>query len=53
MGERVTVIPNHICPCVNLQNDAWWFGADGELTELPIDTADEFTEDDPGPPDPT
>lgn len=24
VGERVTVIPNHICPCVNLQDDVWW-----------------------------
>jgi D-serine deaminase-like pyridoxal phosphate-dependent protein len=24
IGERVTIIPNHICPCVNLQNQAWW-----------------------------
>ena len=24
LGERVTVIPNHICPCVNLQDSAWW-----------------------------
>lgn len=24
VGERVTVIPNHICPCVNLQDQIWW-----------------------------
>lgn len=24
IGERVTVIPNHICPCVNLQDAVWW-----------------------------
>jgi D-serine deaminase-like pyridoxal phosphate-dependent protein len=24
VGERVTVIPNHICPCVNLQDSVWW-----------------------------
>ncbi len=24
IGDRVTVIPNHICPCVNLQNQVWW-----------------------------
>ncbi len=24
VGERVTVIPNHICPCVNLQDQLWW-----------------------------
>lgn len=25
VGERVTVIPNHICPCVNLQDQVWWW----------------------------
>jgi len=24
VGERVTVIPNHICPCINLQDVVWW-----------------------------
>jgi D-serine deaminase-like pyridoxal phosphate-dependent protein len=24
VGERVSVIPNHICPCVNLQDSVWW-----------------------------
>jgi len=24
LGQRVTVIPNHICPCVNLQDRVWW-----------------------------
>lgn len=24
VGERVTVIPNHICPCINLQDQFWW-----------------------------
>ena len=24
VGDRVTVIPNHICPCVNLQDQVWW-----------------------------
>jgi D-serine deaminase-like pyridoxal phosphate-dependent protein len=24
VGERVSVIPNHICPCVNLQDSFWW-----------------------------
>ena len=24
VGERVTVIPNHICVCVNLQDQLWW-----------------------------
>ncbi|MDB5304664.1 MAG: D-threonine aldolase [Phycisphaerales bacterium] len=24
VGDRVSVIPNHICPCVNLQDNVWW-----------------------------
>lgn len=24
IGERISIIPNHICPCINLQNYAWW-----------------------------
>ncbi|CAN5600917.1 alanine racemase [soil metagenome] len=24
VGERVSIIPNHICPCVNLQDRMWW-----------------------------
>jgi len=24
IGERLTVIPNHICPCVNLHDRVWW-----------------------------
>jgi D-serine deaminase-like pyridoxal phosphate-dependent protein len=24
IGERVSIIPNHICPCVNLQDRVWW-----------------------------
>jgi D-serine deaminase-like pyridoxal phosphate-dependent protein len=37
LGERVTVIPNHICPCVNLQDRAWLRHADGTLVPLTID----------------
>ncbi|RLS30023.1 MAG: D-TA family PLP-dependent enzyme [Planctomycetota bacterium] len=37
VGERVTVIPNHICPVVNLHDTAWWWEADGSLQVLPID----------------
>jgi D-serine deaminase-like pyridoxal phosphate-dependent protein len=38
LGERVTVIPNHICPCVNLHDTIWWRDEEGKLAELPIDT---------------
>jgi D-serine deaminase-like pyridoxal phosphate-dependent protein len=36
LGERVSVIPNHICPCVNLQDNLWWL-ENGELRPLPVD----------------
>ncbi len=37
VGERVTVIPNHVCPAVNLQSHVWWHEADGSLQALPVD----------------
>jgi D-serine deaminase-like pyridoxal phosphate-dependent protein len=37
VGQRVTVIPNHICPCVNLVDRFWWHGADGHLREFVVD----------------
>ncbi|HSI32772.1 MAG TPA: alanine racemase, partial [Tepidisphaeraceae bacterium] len=36
VGERVTIIPNHICPCVNLQNQVWWREA-GEVRPINVD----------------
>jgi D-serine deaminase-like pyridoxal phosphate-dependent protein len=37
VGERVTVIPNHICPCINLQDAVWLRCEDGSLQRLPVD----------------
>jgi D-serine deaminase-like pyridoxal phosphate-dependent protein len=37
IGERVTVIPNHVCPCVNLQDVMWWDEGAGELEPLTVD----------------
>jgi D-serine deaminase-like pyridoxal phosphate-dependent protein len=37
VGQRVTVVPNHICPCVNLMDRFWWHNADGHLRELVVD----------------
>ena len=37
VGERVTVIPNHICPCINLRDQVWWREADGRLRPLAVD----------------
>jgi len=36
VGDRVHVIPNHICPCVNLQDTVYW--QEGSAIEpLPVD----------------
>jgi len=37
LGQRLRVIPNHICPCVNLQNTAWMLMPDGTIESLPVD----------------
>ncbi len=37
IGERVQVIPNHICPCVNLQDQMLLRMENGELELIPID----------------
>lgn len=37
VGERVSVIPNHICPCINLQDAVWWREPDGGLRRLTVD----------------
>ena len=38
VGERVSIIPNHICPCVNLRDEVWVRYATGELEPMRIDT---------------
>ena len=38
LGERVTVIPNHICPCVNLFDHIWMRPAGSQtMNEIPVD----------------
>lgn len=41
IGDRVSIIPNHICPCINLQDSFWWFeeGFDQSAapTKMPVD----------------
>jgi D-serine deaminase-like pyridoxal phosphate-dependent protein len=37
LGERVTVIPNHICPCINLQDTCWLKHEDGHLEPSQVD----------------
>ncbi|HSU66888.1 MAG TPA: alanine racemase [Tepidisphaeraceae bacterium] len=36
VGERVSIIPNHICPCVNLQDFVWVRTTDGE-EQVPVE----------------
>jgi D-serine deaminase-like pyridoxal phosphate-dependent protein len=36
VGDQVEVIPNHICPCVNLQSAIWWL-AEGSAVRMPVD----------------
>lgn len=38
IGERVTIIPNHVCPCVNLHDAVWLKATDGSLNCSPVDT---------------
>lgn len=37
VGEQVTVIPNHICPCINLQDRIYWQEAGAAPRPLPVD----------------
>ncbi len=37
VGERVTIIPNHICPCVNLHDSFWWLEPGAEPWREPVD----------------
>lgn len=37
LGERITVIPNHICPCINLQESVWLRDQSGNLEPLTLD----------------
>jgi D-serine deaminase-like pyridoxal phosphate-dependent protein len=37
VGERVTIIPNHICPCINLQDRVYWRERDDRLRPLDVD----------------
>lgn len=37
IGERVRVIPNHICPAINLEDVVWLKNDDGSVTSLTVD----------------
>ncbi len=36
VGERVTIVPNHVCPCVNLHDRLWWRTDEGPRP-LPVE----------------
>ncbi|MEI6037970.1 MAG: hypothetical protein WCQ91_08615 [Planctomycetota bacterium] len=42
VGERVSVIPNHICPCINLQDAVWWRES-GVIRRVTIDARGELS----------
>jgi len=37
VGELLTIIPNHVCPTINLADSAWWLAAGDEPETIPID----------------
>lgn len=37
VGDRLTIIPNHVCPTINLTDSAWWITAEGQAEPLTID----------------
>lgn len=37
LGERVTIVPNHICPCVNLHDSFLWIDEVGDIEGSPVD----------------
>jgi D-serine deaminase-like pyridoxal phosphate-dependent protein len=39
LGERLTIIPNHICVCVNMQSSIWWREPEGATRELRVEAA--------------
>ena len=38
IGERVSIIPNHICVCVNMQTSFWWSEPGEEMRLMPVDS---------------
>lgn len=37
IGQRVSIIPNHICPCINLQDVVWWRTGDQPPVSVPVE----------------
>ena len=43
IGKRLIVVPNHICPCVNLHNTVWWLEQNSHPEPMPIDARGRIT----------
>lgn len=37
LGERIYIIPNHVCPCINLQDLVYLLHSNGEFKQIKID----------------
>ena len=37
VGQRVSVIPNHVCPCINLCESVWWWERDRSPKPVRVD----------------
>jgi D-serine deaminase-like pyridoxal phosphate-dependent protein len=37
IGQVVSVIPNHICPCINLQDSVWWQEPGEQPQAIPVE----------------
>lgn len=37
LGSRLTVIPNHVCPCINLHDSVWYRDREGRLFQETVD----------------
>ena len=43
IGDKVQVIPNHICPVCNLHERAWLVSGDGVLKDIPVEARGKLT----------
>lgn len=37
LGQRVSIVPNHVCPCINLHDAFWWTEDGATARPLPVD----------------
>ena len=43
VGDRIRIVPNHVCVVTNMYEYAWLLGADGTLSKLAIDARGKVT----------